>query len=171
LTLEEHRKGPAAQPLVRAAIAACRSADDCAREGRRARLLHGRAFANVGRMAGGRLTIVYADDDDLVREVVAQGLTEEDIDVHACADGDEVMALCTQINPDTVLLDLNMPRLDGLKTARQLRDDPRFSGLRLVAITGRGTWDLRRKAADAGFDEFLTKPVPITTLVRALAPA
>jgi CheY-like chemotaxis protein len=133
--------------------------------------MQARAFANVDSMAGGRLTIIYADDDDLVREVVSQGLAEENVDVHACSDGDEVLALCAQINPDTVLLDLNMPRLDGLKAARELRKDPRFRAVRLVAITGRGTWDLRRKAVDAGFDEFLVKPAPIATLVRALRPA
>ncbi len=72
------------------------------------------------------------------------------------------------MTPDAVLLDLNMPEMDGLQVARQLRADPRTAGLRLVALTGRGTWDLAKKATDAGFNAFLTKPVTTATLLRAL---
>ena len=114
--------------------------------------------------------IVYADDDDLVRNVVTQALIEEGIDVHDCASGAEAIALCRQIVPDAVLLDLNMPDLDGLATARAVRRDPKLAHLRLVALTGRGTWELRRKAIEAGFDEFLVKPVPVASLIKALRP-
>lgn len=121
-------------------------------------------------IANSRLTVVYADDDDLVRETISRLLADEGIDVHACEGGAEALALCTQMNPDVVLLDLNMPRPDGLETARQLRSNPHCGALRLVALTGRGTWELRKKAMDAGFDEFLVKPIPVTNLIRALRP-
>lgn len=115
-----------------------------------------------------RLTVVYAEDDDLMREATIDVLTQEDVDVHACASGAEALALCAQVGPDAVLLDLNMPDLDGLKTARELRADPAFRNLKLVALTGNGTWELRKKALDAGFDEFLTKPIPTMALIEAL---
>lgn len=115
-----------------------------------------------------RLTVVYADDDDLVRETISELLTHEGIDVHSCADGAEVISLCEQMDPDVVLLDLNMPGVDGLKAARHLRRTLVDRPVRLVAFTGQGTWDLRKKAMDAGFDEFLTKPVSTDALVRAL---
>jgi CheY-like chemotaxis protein len=115
-----------------------------------------------------RLTVVYVDDDDLVRETITALLTHEDVDVHACTNGTEAIQLSRQMAPDAVLLDLNMPEMDGLQVARELRADPRTSSLRLVALTGRGTWDLAKKATDAGFDAFLTKPVTIATLLRAL---
>ena len=116
-----------------------------------------------------RLTVVYAEDDDLMREATTDALTQADVDVHACASGAEAIALCAQVGPDAVLLDLNMPDLDGLKTARALRADPAFRNLNLVALTGNGTWDLRNKATDAGFDEFLIKPASTAALVRALS--
>ena len=116
-----------------------------------------------------RLTIVYADDDDLVRDTISRLLIEEGIDVHACEGGAQAIALCQELNPDAVLLDLNMPDLDGLETARELRRIPATRALRLVALTGRGTWDLRNKATDAGFDEFLIKPASTAALVRALS--
>ena len=115
-----------------------------------------------------RLCVVYADDDDLVRETVANLLIDAGVDVYACASGPEAIALCEQIEPDAVLLDLNMPGIDGLETARRIRGHPNVGATRLVAITGRGTWDVRNKAMDAGFNEFLTKPVPTETLVLAL---
>jgi CheY-like chemotaxis protein len=116
-----------------------------------------------------RLSIVYADDDDLVREVVVDVLIDAGVDVHACADGEEAIALCTTLRPRVVLLDLNMPEPDGLETARRLRRIPGMADARLIALTGRGTWDLRKKAFDAGFDEFLVKPIGQEVLLRALS--
>ena len=115
-----------------------------------------------------RLRIIYADDDALMRQALARLLAAEGIAVHACASGAEAIALCKQTTPDVVLLDINMPDMDGLETARRLRSDPSTRALRLVALTGRGTWDLRKKAMDAGFDEFLSKPIPADVLLSAL---
>ena len=119
-------------------------------------------------MGKARIVVVYADDDDLVRNVVTQALIEEGIDVHDCAGGAEAVALCRQIVPDAVLLDLNMPEVDGLAAARELRDDPVTRSLRIVALTGGATAGLRTKAADAGFDECLVKPIPATELANVL---
>jgi sigma-B regulation protein RsbU (phosphoserine phosphatase)/two-component system chemotaxis family response regulator WspR len=119
-------------------------------------------------MGKARTVIVYADDDDLVRTVVTQALIEEGIDVHDCASGSEAVVLCRQIVPDAVLLDLNMPDVDGLAAAREIRRDPATRHLKLVALTGRATIGLRTKAADAGFNEFLVKPIPATALADAL---
>lgn len=119
-------------------------------------------------MGNTRTVIVYADDDDLVRNVVTQALIEEGMDVYECANGSEAVALCRQLVPDAVLLDLNMPDVDGLTAARELRHDPVTRNLRLVALTGRATSGLRTKAADAGFDECLVKPIPAAELAHVL---
>ena len=93
------------------------------------------------------------------------------IDVHVCADGCEALRLCRTIGPQTVLLDVHMPGIDGLEVARRLRSDPAHANLRLVAITGEASWALRKMALEAGFDEFLGKPVPIDVLIGVLAPS
>jgi len=103
-----------------------------------------------------------------MRQGVSRLLAAEGIAVRACANGAEAIELCQQSSPDVVLLDINMPGIDGVETARRLRSDPATWTLRLVALTGRGTWDLRKKAMDAGFDEFLSKPIPADVLLRAL---
>jgi CheY-like chemotaxis protein len=115
-----------------------------------------------------RFTVVYADDDESIRTAVVDLLTAANIDVHACTDGDEALALCEQMNPDAVLLDLNMPELNGLQVARELRARETEKPLRLVAMTGRGSWELRKKAFDAGFNEFLTKPASRELILDAL---
>jgi CheY-like chemotaxis protein len=121
-------------------------------------------------MGGKRLRIVYADDDELMRTTVTDALVEEGIEVHSCDDGAGVAALCAEVRPHAVLLDINMPLVGGLEAARLLRSDIQNALLRLVAITGQGTWDLRREAMEAGFDEFLIKPAGVAALVKALQP-
>ena len=95
-------------------------------------------------------------------------LSADGMSVRACAGGEEAIALCQQGSPDVVLLDIHMPGIDGVETARRLRSDPVTRALRLVALTGDGTWNLLKKAMDAGFDEFLSKPIPAYVLLRAL---
>jgi len=115
-----------------------------------------------------RLKIVYADDDAHMRQGVSRLLAAEGMAVQTCASGAEAIALCEQSSPDAVLLDIHMPGIDGVETARRLRGNPVTGTLRLVALTGRGTWDLRKKAMDAGFDEYLSKPITADALLRAL---
>ena len=114
-----------------------------------------------------RFSVVYADDDPLMRETITDALTQDGVDVHACEDGAEALVLCEQINPDAVLLDLNMPGPTGLHIARELRLIQKRRQ-RLVVLTGHDSVELRKKAADAGFDEFLSKPVTTDVLLRAL---
>jgi len=122
-------------------------------------------------MGSPHLSIVYADVNVRVREAVSSALVERGVDVRACTTDAQAIALCREALPDAVLLDLRAPAFEGLETARALRRDPELTHLRLVAMTGSGTWELRTRALEAGFDEFVIKPVPAESLLRALKPA
>jgi CheY-like chemotaxis protein len=113
-------------------------------------------------------TLVFADDDDLVRLVVTEALLDAGVEVHAVPDGIAAVQLCRELAPETVLLDLDMPGMDGFEAARQIRAAE--CTRRLVALTGRPTHDACRKAEAAGFDEVLTKPISAALLMRALFP-
>jgi len=63
-----------------------------------------------------------------------------------------------------------MPRLDGLEAARRIREQPWGSGILLVALTGWGQEDDRRRTKDAGFDHHMVKPIDYPTLTRLLEP-
>jgi|KBSSwiStaDraftv2_1062776.scaffolds.fasta_scaffold00868_3 two-component system cell cycle response regulator DivK len=113
--------------------------------------------------------VVYADDDETFRGIVADLLREGGVEVHACATGEDAVAICSTIRPDVALLDLDMPGWDGFQAARQLRQDSATAHLRIVAITGNPmSWQVRRQALEAGFDELLVKPLSTETLFTAL---
>jgi CheY-like chemotaxis protein len=71
--------------------------------------------------------------------------------------------------PDVVLLDIGLPGMDGYEVAQKMRELPGLRDIRLIAVTGYGRSDDRRRARDAGFDDHLTKPVEFAALERTLA--
>jgi DNA-binding response OmpR family regulator len=72
-------------------------------------------------------------------------------------------------NPDVAVVDIGLPGFDGYEVARRIRATPQASGMRLIALTGYGQEDDRRKATVAGFDWFLVKPADIAALMAILA--
>jgi CheY-like chemotaxis protein len=120
-------------------------------------------------MAHPRTIVVYADDDELVRETIAAGLSLEGWYVETCANGIEAIALCERLKPAAVLLDLDMPDVDGYEAAMRLRNGAACDPARIVALTGRAIEGVREKALSSGFDAILFKPVSMTTLSDALA--
>lgn len=90
-------------------------------------------------------------------------------EVRVCYDGPSALAAADDFRPDAVLLDLNMPGMDGAELGRRLRARPWADGLPLVALTGACGEDARRRTAAAGFDLHLVKPVQPDRLATALA--
>ena len=112
--------------------------------------------------------LVYAEDDDLFRAAVIAMLHQAGVRVHPCSDGAKAVELCETMRPDAALFDLDMPGMDGFEAARRLRRNPALLGMRLVALTGRGTLEFRMRAVDVCFDQFLCKPVAREALLQAL---
>ena len=112
--------------------------------------------------------ILVADDNHDAAEALSLQLQFAGHDVRTAHDGVEALDLAKTFDPDIVLLDLGMPKMDGYETARQLR--LRSSGRRmtLIALTGWGQQQDRDRTADAGFDAHLVKPVAEAQLFRAL---
>jgi CheY-like chemotaxis protein len=79
--------------------------------------------------------------------------------VHLAFDGEQALQLAEALRPDVVLLDLGMPRLNGYEVCRRIRAEPWGAAMVLVAQTGWGRDDDRRRSREAGFDHHLTKPV------------
>ena len=91
-------------------------------------------------------------------------------DVAIAHDGKTALALAEAQQPDLVLCDIGLPgELDGWDVARGLRGSPRLGALHLIAMTGFGTQEDKERAAKAGFDAHLTKPVDPEQLVRIVA--
>ena len=82
-------------------------------------------------------------------------------------DGPKGLALAAEFHPEVVLLDIGLPGVDGYEVARRLRESPNPPRL-LVALTGYGNEEDRRRTREAGFDLHLTKPVAPQELRRIL---
>jgi CheY-like chemotaxis protein len=85
-------------------------------------------------------------------------------------DGPEALATAANIRPEVILLDIGLPQMTGYEVARKLRDDLKLTKALIVAVTGYGQPDDRRKTGEAGFDAHLVKPVnphQLSELLRA----
>ena len=116
--------------------------------------------------------ILVADDNHDAAEALSLQLQLAGHDVRTTHDGVEALAVAQVFEPDIVLLDLGMPKMDGYEAARELRLRP-IGGKRmaLIALTGWGQQQDRDRTADAGFDAHLVKPVAEAQLFKALAAA
>jgi CheY-like chemotaxis protein len=83
-------------------------------------------------------------------------------------DGRAALEAMNAFLPSAVLLDLGMPGMNGLEVARRMREDPRFSKTTLVAVTGWGQREDRRRTHEAGFDYHLVKPADLGALQAIL---
>jgi CheY-like chemotaxis protein len=90
-------------------------------------------------------------------------------DVRIAQDGLGALEALRTYRPAVVLLDIGMPGMDGYEVARQIRQQPEFQGVVLIALTGWGQEDDRRRAREAGFDHNLVKPVDFDALEALLA--
>lgn len=85
--------------------------------------------------------------------------------------GPEGVRLALSCRPDVVLCDIGLPGLDGFGVATAVRADPAAAAARLVAITGYGSEDVRRRCREVGFDRYFTKPVDPDILLGLIATA
>ncbi len=88
--------------------------------------------------------------------------------VRGAPDGELAVALAASFRPDVVLLDLGLPKLDGYEVARRIRAEPWGTGMVLIALTGWGQDDDRRRTHESGFDSHMVKPLDVDALTEFL---
>jgi CheY-like chemotaxis protein len=105
-----------------------------------------------------RPLVIVVDDFDDGRELVAELLELSGYDTAQARDGVEALELVTRLEPDLMVLDLALPKLDGFQVAALVRRDPRRCSVPIVAVTGHATRDVLDRALAAGCDRALCKP-------------
>ncbi len=115
-----------------------------------------------------RLRILIADDSQDGADSLSFLLKAAGHDVVTAYDGRTAIALAEQHRPDVVLLDIGMPEVSGYDVARAIRREAWGRSMRLVALTGWGQAEHRRRSLEAGFDEHLVKPVELDLLENVL---
>jgi len=116
--------------------------------------------------ATGRVLVV--EDDDAIADVLRRSLRAEGHDVRTAGDGVEALRAAEEFAPDLVVLDLGLPRLDGLEVAKRLRVD---SDVPILMLTARTETEDRVEGLDSGADDYLPKPFERAELlarIRAL---
>ena len=85
------------------------------------------------------------------------------------SDGLEAVQKAEELRPDLILLDIGLPRLNGIEAARRIREQPWGKNMTLVALTGWGQDEDRQRSREAGFDGHMVKPVEYDALMKLLA--
>lgn len=112
--------------------------------------------------------ILVVEDNLLIRELVREILEREHFQVQEACDGNEALEKIEIGAPDLVLMDIQLPRLDGYAVLDRLRHDRRFSRLPVIALTAYAMRSDHEKALRAGFDNYLTKPIDRPALIEMI---
>ncbi|MFB4392463.1 MULTISPECIES: Hpt domain-containing protein [unclassified Pseudomonas] len=115
------------------------------------------------------LLVMVVDDSVTVRKVTSRLLERHGMSVLTAKDGVDAMALLEEHRPDVLLLDIEMPRMDGFEVATRIRRDPRLRDLPIIMITSRSGQKHRDRAMAIGVNEYLGKPYQESLLLQSIA--
>ncbi len=115
---------------------------------------------------GRKLQVLVVDDNQDAADSLTALLELDGFDARAVYDGASAIAAVEAQAPDMIIMDLGMPGMDGYETARAIRQIAGAERILLLALTGWGQGDARRRTAEAGFDHHLVKPVELEQIVR-----
>lgn len=108
--------------------------------------------------------VLVVEDNARNLKLVRDVLEHAGFVVHATTTGEEAVGTAVRTAPDVILMDLQLPGLDGHGALRQLRSEPRTRAIPVVAVTALAMVDDRRRVLEAGFDGYLTKPISVRDL-------
>jgi two-component system cell cycle response regulator DivK len=112
--------------------------------------------------------ILIVEDVELNRDLLAQ-LLEEDYELIFAADGETAIAQAREGEPDLILMDLALPRMDGWSATRAIKADPVLARIPVVALSAHAMQGHEERARVSGCDAFLVKPIDEALLYRTLA--
>jgi len=115
---------------------------------------------------GRRMQVLVVDDNQDAADSLAALLEIDGFDVRAEYGGAAAVAAVAERIPDMIIMDLGMPGMDGYEAARAIRQQPGADKILLIALTGWGQSDARRRTTEAGFDHHLVKPVELAQIIR-----
>jgi CheY-like chemotaxis protein len=110
-------------------------------------------------------TIMVAEDNELSRDALSRRLARRGYRVVLAVDGAQAIELARAEQPDVILMDLGLPRVDGWKATRQLKADPATRRIPIIVLSAHATTDDRDNALQAGGDDFDTKPIRFQLLL------
>jgi chemosensory pili system protein ChpA (sensor histidine kinase/response regulator) len=113
--------------------------------------------------------VMVVDDSLTVRKITSRLLVRENYEVLTAKDGVDALQQLQETIPDVMLLDIEMPRMDGFELARNIRADKKLAGIPIIMITSRTAEKHRNFALELGVNEYLGKPYQEDELLRLIA--
>jgi len=113
--------------------------------------------------------IVAADDEADIRTVLQKGLEMSGHSVISAVDGEDALQKIKEEKPDLVILDIRMPKLDGIQTLQIIKKDPATRKLPVIMLTGNATDEDMLKGYKYGADYYITKPFKLQTVLNGIA--
>ena len=109
--------------------------------------------------------ILLVEDSEMSRDMLARRLARRGYEVVIAVDGAQGVTLAQTEAPDLILMDMNLPVLDGSEATRQLRAVPATRSIPIIALTAHAMSGDREKALEAGCDDYDTKPIELERLL------
>ena len=111
------------------------------------------------------IKILCVDDEPDILEILKYNLSNEGYNVSTAADGKTAIKIAYNISPNLIIMDIMMPKMDGIEACEKLRSDEKFNDTIIMFLTARGEDYSHVAAYDAGADDYVTKPVKPKVLV------
>lgn len=113
-------------------------------------------------------TILVVDDEEDLLDLIEYNLKKEGFDVLKAEDGKEGIQMAREHSPDLILLDIMMPKMDGLEAVEIIRQDEELKHIPVIFLTARGDEKTEVEGLDKGGDDYITKPISTTKLLSRI---
>ena len=113
-------------------------------------------------------TILVVDDEKDLLDLIEYNLKKEGFDVLKAENGEEGIAVAKEKNPDLVLLDIMMPKMDGLQAVEEMRKDDQLKNIPIIFLTARSDEKTEVEGLNKGGDDYITKPISTTKLISRI---
>lgn len=112
--------------------------------------------------------LLLVEDNEMNRDMLSRRLQRRGFQVVMAMDGAQGVAMAASEKPDLILMDMSLPAIDGWEATRQIKANPSTRQIPVIAITSHAMADDRRRALEAGCDDYDTKPVELDRLLTKI---
>ncbi len=112
--------------------------------------------------------ILVVEDNEMNLDMLARRLAKNDYEVVTAIDGAKAIEMAETLAPDLILMDMSLPVVDGWEATRRLKASPVTAAIPVIALTAHAMSEDYQKARDAGCEDYDTKPIELTRLLRKI---
>lgn len=112
--------------------------------------------------------VLVVEDNEINQDLIKRRLIKKDFQVIMASDGEEGLEMIKTHNPNIVLLDLSLPKMNGWDVAKNIKADSKFNKIPIIALTAHAMDGDREKALNAGCDEYEVKPINYDSLFEKI---